>query len=97
MGEGQVVLEITCPRVLRRVVGETVMLVDTLLIDTGVMLGEVVCPCLLVSWDVLNDKFPRVMEAGKSGDLVITAIVENLSSVEQYNFKKETDNPEQNI
>lgn len=73
------------------------MLVDTLLIDTGVMLGEVVCPCLLVSWDVLNDKFPRVMEAGKSGDLVITAIVENLSSVEQYNFKKETDNPEQNI
>lgn len=97
MGEGQVVLEITCPRVLRRVVGETVMLVDTLLIDTGVMLGEVVCPCLLVSWDVLNDKFPRVVEAGKSGDLVITAIVENLSSVEQYNFKKETDNPEQNI
>lgn len=97
MGEGQVVLEITCPRVLRRVVVETVMLVDTLLIDTGVMLGEVVCPCLLVSWDVLNDKFPRVMEAGKSGDLVITAIVENLSSVEQYNFKKETDNPEQNI
>lgn len=88
MGEGQVVLEITCPRVLRRVVGETVMLVDTLLIDTGVMLGEVVCPCLLVSWDVLNDK---------CGDLVITAILENLSSVEQYNFKKETDNQEQNI
>lgn len=97
MGEGQVVLEIICPRVLRRVVGETVMLVDTLLIDTGVMLGEVVCPCLLVSWDVLNDKCPRVMEAGKSGDLVITAILENLSSVEQYNFKKETDNQEHNI
>lgn len=84
-----VMCEIKCPletvevkvevaRVLLRVADESVMLVDALIIDTGVVIGKVGSPCVLMSWGVC----PRVTEDGESTGVVATAILENISLVD---------------
>lgn len=94
-----VMREIICPsetvevkvevaRVLIRVADESVMLVDALFIDTGVVIGKVGSPCVLMSWGVC----PRVTEDGESTGGVVTAILENLSSAEQYITTKKENN-----
>lgn len=90
-----VVREIACPsetvevkvevaRVLIRVVDESVLIVEALLIDTGVVIGVVGSPCVVMSWGVWS----RVTEVGESKGVVTTGF----SSAEQYTSNHEKEN-----
>lgn len=80
-------VKVEVARVLIRVADESVMLVDALFIDTGVVIGKVGSPCVLMSWGVC-----RVTEDGESTGVVVTAILDNLSSAEQYITTKKENN-----
>lgn len=98
-----VMREIICPsetvevkvevaRVLIRVADESVMLVDALFIDTGVVIGKVGSPCVLMSWGVC----PRVTEDeehGRSGnchlgEFIICRTIYNHEKREQLIWNK---------